>query len=167
MSVILRNYPYDALQHGQEASLKRRLTMKDIELFAYVSGDINPAHLDREYAKTDLFHQIVGHGMWTGALISAVLGTRLPGPGTIYLEQTLQFTFPVMLGDEVTATVRVKKKLRKGRVVMECWCANQHGDVVVKGEALVLAPQEKIERAAVELPDVELRPHLPSAPQRD
>ena len=89
---------------GETASLARTLTYKDIELFAIMSGDVNPAHVDEVFAKSDMFHKIVAHGMWGGALISTVLGTLLPGPGTIYLNQSLHFRGPVGLGDTITVT---------------------------------------------------------------
>jgi phosphate acetyltransferase len=81
---MLENVTFDELYIGQKAELTRTLTKDDIILFATMSGDINPAHLDPDFAKNDLFHEIVGHGMWSGALISNLLGTVLPGPGTVY-----------------------------------------------------------------------------------
>ena len=98
----IENKTFDEINVGDSASLTRILTMNDINLFAVMSGDINPAHVDEEYAKSDMFHKIVAHGMWGGALISTLLGTKLPGPGTIYIGQTLKFTKPVALGDVVT-----------------------------------------------------------------
>ena len=88
---IIENRTFDEIAIGESASIVRTLTQEDIELFAVVSGDVNPAHLDPAYAETDLFHRIIAHGMWGGALISAVLGTELPGPGTIYISQDLHF----------------------------------------------------------------------------
>lgn len=85
----LQNRTFDELKVGETASLARTLTYKDIELFAIMSGDVNPAHADEVFAKSDMFHKIVAHGMWGGALISTVLGTLMPGPGTIYLNQSL------------------------------------------------------------------------------
>lgn len=81
----IENRTFDELRVGDSASLTRTLTRKDIQLFAVMSGDVNPAHLDDEYARSDMFHKVIAHGMWSGALISTVLGTQLPGPGTIYL----------------------------------------------------------------------------------
>ena len=95
----LENKTFDEIQVGDSDSLTRTLTEKDIQLFAILSGDINPAHVDVEYAQSDLFHKIVGHGMWRAALISTVLGTQLPGPGTIYVGQTVRFRKPVAIGD--------------------------------------------------------------------
>ena len=101
----LRNHPFEQLRVGDSAELTRVLTEADIALFATVSGDINPAHLDPAYASHTRFGRVIGHGLWSASLISAVLGTRLPGPGTVYLRQDLRFLAPVALGDEVTARV--------------------------------------------------------------
>ena len=95
----IENKTFDEIKVGDTAHLTRTLKPQDIDLFAVMSGDVNPAHVDEEYAKSDMFHEIIAHGMWGGALISAVLGTELPGPGTIYLNQSLSFRGPVGLGD--------------------------------------------------------------------
>ncbi len=140
------------------ASVVRTLTLKDIELFAVMSGDANPAHVDPEFAKSDMFHKVIAHGMWGGALISTVLGTELPGPGTIYLEQTLHFKRPVGLGDTVTVTVKVARKSgRHHHVTLDCVATNQRGEIVIEGVADVIAPTEKISRERVTLPEIELR----------
>ena len=91
----IENRTFDEIEVGDERSLERTLSWRDVELFAVMSGDINPAHVDEEYARSDRFHGIVAHGMWGASLISTLLGTRLPGPGTIYLEQTLRFRHPI------------------------------------------------------------------------
>jgi ABC-2 type transport system permease protein len=106
----IENRTFDEIQVGDSASLVRTLTPQDVKLFAVMSGDVNPAHVDEEYARSDMFHKIIAHGMWGGALISTLLGTRLPGPGAIYLGQTLKFLRPVALGDTVTVTVTVAGK---------------------------------------------------------
>ena len=102
---MIENRTFDEINVGDSASLVRKLSMKDIDLFAVMSGDVNPAHVDEEYARSDMFHKIIAHGMWGAALISTLLGTKLPGPGTIYLGQTLNFRHPVTLGDTITVTV--------------------------------------------------------------
>ncbi len=118
----------------------------------------NPAHVDQTFAKSDFFHRIVAHGMWGAALISTVLGTQLPGPGTIYVDQSLHFLKPVGLGDTITVTVTVKEKVEKThRVIFECRVSNQHGEEVISGTAEVIAPAEKICRPRVVLPEIELR----------
>lgn len=156
---LLENRCYDELAIGESASLVRTLTQQDIELFAILSGDINPAHLDEAYARETPFHHVIAHGMWGGTLISSVLGTRLPGPGTIYVKQSLAFLRPVGLGDAITVTVTVKDKLEKNHVVLDCVCTNQLGKPVITGEADVIAPSEKVRRPASPLPELQLRHH--------
>jgi len=161
-SKCLENIPFNELDIGRKASFTRTLTQKDISLFAAVSGDVNPEHMDEEYAKTDLFHGIIGHGMWSGALISTVLGTLLPGPGTVYLEQAMTFKKPVRIGDTITATVTVRSKhASKPIVTLDCACVNQKGETVVEGTATVLAPTEKIRRPRPDVPDIEIHTHGP------
>ena len=150
----LTNTTYDELAIGMSASLSKRLTMQDIQLFAVMSGDYNPAHLDGDYAKSSRFHEIIAHGMWGGALISTVLGTVLPGIGTIYVSQTLEFCRPVHIGDTLVVTVTVLEKHPKNRVTFDCSALNQAGEVVLIGQATVLAPSEKISREVVALPSV-------------
>ena len=153
----IENRTFDELKVGDTASISRTLTQKDIELFAIMSGDVNPAHVDEEFAKSDMFHKIIAHGMWGGALISTVLGTQLPGPGAIYLAQSLRFRRPVGLGDTIVVTARVSEKNEdKHRVTLECQAVNQLGEVVISGTAEVIAPTEKISRERVTLPEVRL-----------
>lgn len=154
----LENRTFDEIHLGDTASLTRTLTEKDIQVFAIMSGDINPAHVDEEYAKSDLFHKIIGHGMWSGALISTVLGTQLPGPGTIYVGQTIRFKKPVAIGDTLTVTVTaIEKKAEKNRVIFACECRNQRDEVVMEGQAEVIAPTKKIRRPVTVLPEISLR----------
>ena len=154
----IENKTFDELKLGDTASLVRTLTHKDIEVFAIMSGDVNPAHVDENFAKSDMFHKVVAHGMWGASLISTVLGTELPGPGTIYIDQSLHFRRPVGLGDTITVSVKVAKKIEEThRVILECRAANQHGKEVITGTAEVIAPTEKISRAQVVLPEIELR----------
>ena len=153
----IENKTFDEIEVGDSADLARKLSTKDIELFAVMSGDVNPAHLDVEYAKSDMFHKVIAHGMWGGSLISAVLGTELPGPGTIYLNQSLNFHKPVGLGDMITVRVTVKEKHDKGyRVTLACECINQNGEIVIDGDATVIAPTKKVRRPRVLLPEVHL-----------
>ena len=156
----IENRTFDEISVGDSASLSRTLTDADIKLFAIMSGDVNPAHLDEEFARNDLFHKIIAHGMWGGALISTLLGTQLPGPGTIYLGQTLRFRRPVAVGDTVTVSVQASAKdPEKHRITFECLCLNQAGDTVISGAAEVIAPTEKIKRPRVSLPEVHLHDH--------
>ncbi len=153
----IENRTFDEIAIGDSAQLVRTLRQQDIELFAVMSGDVNPAHVDVEYAKTDIFHEVIAHGMWGGALISAVLGTELPGPGTIYLNQSLSFRRPVGLGDTVTVTVTAKQKQAEGkRILFDCVCLNDEGQKVIIGEAEVIAPSSKVRRPRVTLPEVHL-----------
>ncbi|MDE2030283.1 MAG: bifunctional enoyl-CoA hydratase/phosphate acetyltransferase [Alphaproteobacteria bacterium] len=157
----IENVTYAELAVGRSASLTRALTHKDIELFAAVSGDVNPMHMDENFARNDQFHGVIGHGMWLGGLISTLLGTALPGPGTLYLEQDIKFKKPVRLGDMVTVTVTVREKPSSTHpvVVFDCLCANQKGERVAEGTATVLAPTEKTRSPRPELPDIEYRTH--------
>ena len=157
-SACITNKTYDEVKVGDSASLTRTLTKQDIQLFAIVTGDMNPAHLDEEYAKTDVFRQIVGHGMWTGSLFSTLLGMYLPGPGTIYLSQTLKFLRPVKLGETITASVKITKKDDTHKhITLQTLCANEKGEHVIEGEALVLAPTEKICWNGKPLPEVQMK----------
>jgi enoyl-[acyl-carrier protein] reductase I len=156
-AALIENRIFDELEPGDSASLTRILGRRDIELFAIVSGDVNPAHLDPAYAETSLFHEVIAHGMWGGALVSAVLGTKLPGPGTIYLGQELRFQRPARIGDAVTATVTlVEKRADKHACVFDCSLVNQFGETVVAGLAHVKAPTERLVRPRIELPSVAL-----------
>lgn len=126
-------------REGQSASITRQVTAEDVDAFARVSGDVNPVHLDAEYAAGTRFGRRIAHGMLAVSYISAVLGTRFPGPGTIYLSQNVSFLKPVFLGDTITATVAVSKyRAEKGilTLITECW--NQRGEKVVDGQAVCL-----------------------------
>ncbi|MBA9064806.1 phosphate acetyltransferase/phosphate butyryltransferase [Methylobacterium fujisawaense] len=154
---FIENRTFDEIAVGDTASLTRTLQAQDISLFALASGDVNPAHLDRDYAATDRFHGVIAHGLWGGSLISAVLGTELPGPGTVYLSQSLRFLHPVRIGDTVTARVTVRaKEAADQRVRLDCVCLNAQGETVITGEAEVLAPADKVRRPRVLLPEVHL-----------
>lgn len=127
---------------GQKASFSKTITETDVYLFAGISGDINPAHLNEEYAKDTFFKGRIAHGILTGALISAVLGVQLPGPGTIYVSQGLKFLAPVYFGDTITATVEIKEiLLEKNKIILETYCTNQDGVKVTTGEAVVMPPK--------------------------
>ncbi|SEQ98655.1 bifunctional enoyl-CoA hydratase/phosphate acetyltransferase [Sphingobium sp. YR768] len=157
---MIENRTFDEIAVGDSASITRILSERDIQLFALVSGDVNPAHLDAEFAAGDLFGRVIAHGLWGGGLISAVLGTELPGPGTIYLSQSLRFRRPVGLGDTITASVTVKEKRPGHEVILfDCRCVNQQGEDVITGEAEVRAPTEKVRRPRIALPDVQISDH--------
>ncbi len=137
-------YTINDLKIGQKSSFTKSITETDVYLFAGISGDINPAHINEEYAKGTFFKKRIAHGILSGALISAVIGVQLPGPGTIYASQSLNFLAPVYFGDTITSTVEVKEVLKeKNRAVLTTVCTNQNGIVVTKGEAIVLPPKNK------------------------
>lgn len=129
------------MQVGDNASLRKTITEADVLLFAAISLDTNPAHLDAVQAGQSRFGGRIAHGMLTGSLISGVLGTKLPGAGTIYLEQTLRFLEPVRVGATVEARVEVVEVGDKGRVRMHTSCTDENGKIVVDGHALVIAPR--------------------------
>ncbi len=157
IKLLIQNRTFEEMEVGEQATLHRTLSKDDILLFAAVSGDVNPAHVDEEFARSDQFQKIIAHGMWGAALISTVLGTELPGPGTIYLGQTLRFRKPVSIGDCLATTVTVKAKNSENfRVIFDCQCVNQKGEVVISGEAEVLGPKNKITRPRRVLPEVKL-----------
>lgn len=131
----------DELSVGQSAEFTHVVGAGDIEAFAAVSHDTNPVHLDDAYARTTTFGGRIAHGMLSAAYISAVLGTRLPGPGAIYLSQQLRFRRPVKIGDPVTARVTVKAvDDKKAHVTLETVC-QVNGKTVVDGEAVVMVPR--------------------------
>jgi phosphotransacetylase/acyl dehydratase len=154
---ILRNRPYAELAIGDSVSLQRTLSNQDIQLFAVLSGDINPQHLDAEFAAHTDFQGVIAHGMWGANLFSALLGNRLPGPGTLYRSQSLRFLAPVRVGDTLTVSVRVIERVdREQLVTLACSGINQDGCTVIEGEAVVSAPSEAIELSGSALPEVRL-----------
>ncbi|UCV29193.1 MaoC family dehydratase [Ferribacterium limneticum] len=133
-------YHIDQLQPGMSASIAKTVTETDIILFAGISTDVNPAHLDEEYAKTTMFGGRIAHGMLSAGFISAVLANHLPGAGTIYLSQTLKFKAPVRPGDTVRATVTVKEvNVEKNRVTLDTVCTVA-GKTVIEGECVMMPP---------------------------
>ena len=141
-------YDIEDIAVGMSAETAKTITDADIVLFAGVSTDVNAVHMDEEFGKTTMFGGRIAHGMLSASLLSAVLGNRLPGPGTIYLSQSLRFRAPVRPGETVTAKVTVKEVVaEKGRVVLDTVCSV--GDkVVIDGEATVMATSRKKREAA-------------------
>ena len=137
----MRGKTFDQLNVGDTGKFAKTVTDADIYLFAGVTGDLNPAHIDEDYAQGTFFKTRIAHGMLSAGFISAVIGTRLPGPGTVYMRQTLDFLAPVRIGDTVTATVEVVEKLERKRVRLKTTCTNQEGVTVLEGEALVSPPR--------------------------
>lgn len=126
---------------GDSASRTKVVTQDDIDAFARISGDENPAHSDNDWSRASRFGGPIAHGILSAGLVSAVIGMDLPGPGTIYVSQTLEFTAPVRPGDEVTATVTVRELQPRRRVLLET-VAEAGGQVVLRGEAVVIPPRE-------------------------
>lgn len=156
----INNRTFDEIAIGDSAELTRTATLQDIALFAAASGDINPSHMDAEFAAGERFGQVVVHGMWTASLISALLGTELPGPGTVYLGQDLRFKHPVKPGDVVTARVQVReKRAEKQVVVFDCLCSNAAGEEVLSGTAEVIAPTQKHALDRAQMPEVQINRH--------
>ncbi|BAU73123.1 MaoC family dehydratase [Metapseudomonas furukawaii] len=148
------NFTYDALEVGQKASFSTLVEERHVQLFAAVSGDRNPVHLDAEYAAGTMFKERIAHGMFTGALISAAIACEMPGPGSIYLGQQLRFTRPVKLGDTLTVELEILEKLPKNRVRIATRVFNQNSEQVVDGEAEVLAPKQQLSIELPELPPI-------------
>lgn len=128
---------------GQTANYSRTVTAEDIQKFGEVSGDMNPLHFDEDYAKTTLFKGRIAHGMLSAGYISAVLGTQLPGPGSIFMTATIRFKAPVRIGDTVDTVVTVREIIpEKRRVIFDCYC--KVGEtVVIEAEALIMVPSRK------------------------
>ncbi len=134
----------DQFTVGQKASFSKQITERDVVTFAEISGDKNPLHLDAAYAKQTRFGARIAHGAFTFALISAALGTELPGPGTVYMSQSLKFIKPVYLDDTITATVEITAlRADKGIVTLKTECANQRGEKIAEGEAVVFHESAK------------------------
>ncbi len=132
---------YDEICLGDTAEFSKTLSEADIYLYAGISGDFNPAHVNEAYARKTYFKTRIAHGMLSAGLISAVIGTQLPGPGSIYMHQTLSFLAPVRMGDTVTAHVEVVEKIDKKKVRLKTICINQDEVMVLEGEAMVSPPR--------------------------
>jgi len=152
---FLESRTYEEINVGDSTSLIRTLRAEDIQLFAIMTGDINPAIVDPDFANSGMFKEVIAHGMWSASLISATLGTQFPGPGTILIDQSIRFVKPVTVGDSITITVTVKQMFASNHhIIFDCSCTNQNGVDVVLGTAEVLAPTEKMRTQRVELPNV-------------
>ena len=154
---ILENALFSEIQIGQVATISRTLTMQDIQAFAAVSGDTNPTHLDPTFADQENLDGVVGHSMWTGSQISTLLGTRFPGPGTKYLSQSFKFKRAIHVNDTAVTTVKVvSKDEAQQSVTMDCAVVNQNGQVILEGQAVVKAPENKVLRPLSSVPVVQL-----------
>ena len=132
----------DELRVGDSAKFSKTLSESDVYLFAGITGDFNPAHVNEDYAKDTFFKTRIAHGMLSASFISTVIGTLLPGPGTVYMRQESNFLAPVKIGDTVTAIVEVAEIMaEKKRIRLKTYCVNQEGTTVVDGEAIVSPPR--------------------------
>ena len=153
----LENTPFDELVVGMTATYTKTVSEEDIKLFAILSGDTNPIHLDEEYAKTTPFGGCIAHGAMCAVIISAAVATKFPGPGSIYAGQEMRFKKPVRPGDTLTAHLELVEKKRRGNIVLiNNEIKNQKGETVFLGVSTVVAPTEKVVAKPVELPRVEL-----------
>jgi 3-hydroxybutyryl-CoA dehydratase len=133
----------EELKVGDIGEISKTISESDIYLYAGITGDFNPAHVNEDYAKNTFFKTRIAHGMLVAGLISAVLGSKLPGPGTVYMRQELDFMAPVKIGDTVTARVEVIEiNTEKKRVKLKTTCTNQEGTVVLDGQALISPPKK-------------------------
>lgn len=139
-ALVNRSYFFEDLEPGMQASITKVVSERDIQQFADVSGDHNPIHLDHTYASATMFKGRISHGLLTASYISAVFGTKMPGPGSVYVSQTLNFKAPVKIDDIVITTVTVRELIaRKSRVIFACACAVEERNVL-EGEAVLLVP---------------------------
>lgn len=138
---------YEDLKAGQSATILRTVTERDIQLFGEATGDFNPVHFDEAYARKTVFRGRVAHGVLSIGFMSAVMGTELPGPGSIFVSATIRFKSPVRIGDTVVTTCTVKEVRTHREVVMDCRC-EVNGKIVAEGEALVLAPKKPASTSA-------------------
>lgn len=128
---------------GQKASFSKTITETDLVLYAGLSGDYNPIHIDQEYAKETRFGRRIAHGLLTTSLISRILGMHLPGPGSIYLEQTLKFKKPVFIGDTITTSAEIREIIEEKNIIrLKTECKKQDGSVVIEGIATMMVPKE-------------------------
>ncbi|MEZ5610734.1 MAG: bifunctional enoyl-CoA hydratase/phosphate acetyltransferase [Rhodocyclaceae bacterium] len=151
----IENRTFDEIAVGDQARLIRTLKPNDIHLFAAMSGDVNPTHVDPEFARSSQFREVVGHSMWGSTLFSTILGTEFPGPGTVYITQSLKFWRPVGIADTLEVTVTCREKFaHNSHIIFDCVAINQDGLKVIDGTAEVAAPTEKIKRPRISLPEV-------------
>jgi phosphate acetyltransferase len=151
---FLENRTFDEIMIGESSSIQRTLRPDDIKLFAIMSGDLNPSVVDPEFAESGMFREVVAHGMWSASIISTILGTKFPGPGTILVDQALHFDRPVTIGDTITVTVTAVQKFDHNKhMLLDCVCLNQENLQVLHGQVEILAPVEKIRRAAMHMPE--------------
>ena len=152
---LLQNKTFDEIKIGDTASISKTLTREDIEKFAALTGDLNPTHLDSDFAEKYNTGHLTAHSMWSGLLTSAILGTELPGPGTVYVSQYMDFIKTLKSGDTITLTIKVSSKNPDTDTIsFECICINQDGETVMTGSVSVLAPIEKVSVESADSPEI-------------
>ncbi len=153
----LTNFTYDEVTIGQTGQYSKMVTEQDIQLFAVVSGDSNPLHLDPEFTAQTQFGERIAHGMLTASFISAALAMVLPGPGCVFLEQNLKFRLPVKIGDQIRVELEVVEKAdRRKTITLQCKAYNQDQKLVLTGNSVVMAPAEKLSLHSPPLPQVSI-----------
>lgn len=153
----LESTPFDQLEVGMTAQYSKQISEDDIKLFAILSGDTNPIHLDEEYAKTTQFGGCIAHGALCAVIVSAAVATTIPGPGSVYAGQEMRFRKPVRAGDTLTAYLTITEKKRRGNIVLiGNEIKNQKGETVFTGTSTVVAPTEKVSIKPSDLPQIEL-----------
>jgi len=159
---FLENVTFDEIKIGDTCIYDKTLTESDVILFAAVSGDVNPVHLSKTFASESMFKERIAHGMWSGSLVSATLATVMPGPGTIYLSQSLNFKRPVKIGDALQVILKAtEKNYDKKTVTFHCSVINQDEKEVLNGTATVIAPIVKIKIDKPVLPKILISNHSP------
>ncbi|MCP4470824.1 MAG: 3-hydroxybutyryl-CoA dehydratase [Gammaproteobacteria bacterium] len=157
---MLFSTSFDDIEIGATGSYSKSLTERDIALYGEVSGDINPVHFDSEYAAGTPFKKRIAHGMWSAGLISTCIGTILPGPGSVYLGQQLQFRCPVHIGDRVTAKLTVKEKQSTRKwIILDCRVTNQNEELIAIGDATVMPPTASVSIEAPRVPTIKVSGH--------
>lgn len=158
----LENITFDEIKIGDSCVYTKTLSESDLILFAAVSGDVNPVHLNEEFASESMFKERIAHGMWSGSLVSATLATVMPGPGTIYLNQSLNFKRPVKIGDKLEVNLEaIEKNEDRKTVSFFCRVINQDGKEVLNGTATVIAPIVKIKIDKPVLPQILIQNESP------
>ena len=153
--ILLENKTFDEIKIGDTASITKTLTKADIEKFAALTGDLDPSHLNSDYVEKYNSGHLTAQSIWSGLLTSVLLGTELPGPGTVYVSQHLDFIKTLKSGDTITLTIKVIDKIPETKIInFECICLNQEGETVMTGSASVLAPMEKVSIESTQTPEI-------------
>ena len=139
----MKSYTYDEIEIGQTASVAKTISEYDIYAYAGITGDFNPAHINAAYAEGTFFKERIAHGMLTASFVSTVLGMYLPGPGAVFISNSIDFLAPVRIGDTITTTCEVIEKMEKGRVKLASKVTNQRGELILTGESVVSVPKAK------------------------